>query len=105
MKPATKAQIRTSNRCARDTCKLHRPFRIRVCLPEGGDDQGFAHKDRRGFLVELRIGMPHEMYDDALLHELAHCLAWVPGSPFHRDHGPHWGVAYSQLYQVFHGVQ
>jgi len=37
-----------------------------------------------------------------LIHEWAHMLDWRPYRPMYSDHGPTWGVHYSEVYQAFY---
>jgi hypothetical protein len=57
------------------------------------EDWGETDWDGEGFVMHIHP----EAEAEVIAHEYAHAMTWdVPGDP----HGPVWGVAYSQCYQL-----
>jgi hypothetical protein len=72
------------------------------------DDETYGTCLRRGKLFEIRINssINEDMAIESLIHEYAHALSWSHLNDKMEEeelswHGPAWGVAYSQVYQVY----
>jgi hypothetical protein len=50
------------------------------------------------FLIRIQRSLTEPQAIDALLHEIAHCLAWNKEDDLH---GQKWGEAYSIVYKKF----
>lgn len=83
------------------------PVKVRQSLPPDHDEFDLTWKIRkssRRFLIEITQGLPLWALEEVLIHSWAHCMCWVPDSPFRTDHDEFWGVAYSKAYRAYHGV-
>ncbi len=100
MTPLTRRRYRRLLRHLRADCPPQWPVVIRwhKKLEDGGDC--WFDKKRRWFVIRLDKKLAHRRADliDILIHEWAHCLAWVEGA---QDHGPEWGVADSRCYCIW----
>lgn len=47
------------------------------------------------FSIFIRIGTLNEMAD-SIIHEISHVMSW--DASHYDDHGPSWGLAFSQVY-------
>lgn len=50
------------------------------------------------FVIRINKNLSCEHAIDVLLHEYAHTISWKKEPD---DHGPLWGVAYSNIYRLF----
>lgn len=50
------------------------------------------------FVIKINRELTPEHAIDVLLHEYAHTVSWKKEDD---DHGPLWGVAYSNIYRLF----
>lgn len=76
------------------------PIRLRIGRISGEQDGDVILKGKgrdRHYLVRIdsRISFGHAVH--VLFHEWAHALAWDDSGP---DHGPEWGIAYSNIWRL-----
>ena len=52
----------------------------------------------------IEIVLYKHQLEEKLIHEWAHARDWLDiGSEFRKDHGPHWGIHYAEVYRLYHG--
>tara|TARA_Y100000034_G_C6858617_1_gene390502 strand:+ start:362 stop:679 length:318 start_codon:yes stop_codon:yes gene_type:complete len=69
---------------------------------------GYCMKKDEKFYIRINKEFTEDKAIDTLLHEWAHALTWMPkydwmdSEEFEKViHGPSWGIAYSEVYQLF----
>jgi hypothetical protein len=65
---------------------------------------GICCKTQHRFLIEVNKDLTALESEHTLLHEWAHMYAWRPHHPLSGDHGPDWGVWYSQVWRQYYGT-
>lgn len=63
---------------------------------------GETLKRRSRFEIQIDKTLSRMETEWTLIHEWAHMLDWRPYRPMYSDHGPTWGVHYSEVYQAFY---
>jgi hypothetical protein len=64
--------------------------------------RGLCNYDGHAFEIHLDSTMPFYCLIETLVHEFAHALCWQwYGNG--TNHGPQWGVAYSEVYRAVYG--
>jgi hypothetical protein len=74
---------------------------VRRVAMDGG---GICCKTRNRFLIEVNKDLTERESEHIVLHEWAHMYAWRPHHPLSGDHGPDWGVWYSQVWRQYYGT-
>jgi len=71
---------------------------------DGGDC--LLEKRRRRFVIRLDRRMACRRCDliDTLIHEWAHCLAWIESASV-PDHSDIWGVAFARCYRIWESLR
>ena len=70
------------------------------------DTHGWCSRNRKKFLIRINRNLKEDLVIETLIHEYAHAISWnhLNDEMDSEDlmwHGPAWGVAYSQAYQVY----
>jgi hypothetical protein len=63
---------------------------------------GDTDKKREKFTILIDKALSNMETQWTLIHEWAHMMDWRPYRPLSHDHGPTWGVHYSEVYQAFY---
>jgi len=90
------AQMWVDKRLRKKWWRKHSDVRhIKIVYPFGGV-MSEAHLD--GIIGTLKI-IPEGLYLEAMVHELAHFLTWIPGKNDERDHGKRFAGALIECYR------
>ena len=75
-------------------------LQVEVTLPSRGawGDTGW-NPDIQRYIIRVHPAACPTVAFWTLLHEYSHCLVW--DVPCTGEHGPYWGVAYSQCWEVY----
>jgi hypothetical protein len=94
-------------RLLRERCPAAYPVSVRRVKMRGKD--GECSKGEQAFHIKINKELMENAAIDALLHEWAHARAWnhlhdvVDCEEFEkRMHDASWGVAYAEVYRIFH---
>lgn len=63
---------------------------------------GDTDKHRSKFTILIDKTLSRMETEWTLIHEWAHMKDWRPYHPLYSNHGPTWGVHYSEVYQAFY---
>lgn len=70
--------------------------------PQADGVRGICYSDESGVTIDIDPTMPWYTIIETLVHEFAHALCWQwYGNG--TNHGPQWGVAYSEVYRAVYG--
>lgn len=101
--------LKASERTWRETVALVKtfpctyPIRVRRCRTPADSWGDCTLKRGKGptyFLVRVSSKLQEPARTLVLAHEVAHALGWHPDHPRADHHGPHWGVAMSEVWQA-----
>ena len=93
------SQYKESVRALRKSLPPEYPVLVRRDLPPNADAYGtcsFNYEAER-FIIRIVRTLRGRMLLEILVHEWAHAMAWHVPEP---QHGPCWGVCYSQCYRL-----
>ena len=70
------------------------------------DTHGWCCRKGKKFIIRINRNLKEDLVIETLIHEYAHAISWnhLNDDMDSEDlmwHGPAWGVAYSQVYQVY----
>lgn len=92
------AQMWVDKRLRKKWWRKHSQVRhVKIVYPFPGK-MSEAHLD--GIVGTLKF-IPEGLYMEAIIHELAHFLTWVPGKNQERDHGKRFAGALVECYRHF----
>lgn len=109
MRPSRKSQAATLKAAAdslRVLCPTHYPVKVRrvdMAPAAFGDAELLGSGNAKHFLIRINKNKDVDFQIWVLVHEWAHCMAWLAYHDRHVDHCPHFGIAYSEAYLAVYG--
>ena len=78
------------------------PTVLRFVSPEASEGSlGFVELHRGKLRISLLKTCTHQHLQDLLIHEYSHAMDWSHHRAPRPDHGPHFGVCYSEVYRAY----